>query len=238
MAYRISQVEAYRKTAEISSSLAIDATLALCHEKYNWRGIIPECEEIDRLYIEDYRRVCNDLNAMQAKMKEFEFKHWMGFADEDVAHLLQEYEAFNSCAWDGKNPEREDYLRKLWNPGFDEENRFALWEPYFSRRVRTPLQKSIDDINGWGSAELPGMTVKLGSTAGRVLLTLQDRHPQGHPESKYGGAWISLIFDETAKWPRGGIQGQCATRDEAVGLIQAVIDEMPILKHDKTLAIG
>jgi len=226
----------YRENGEISSSLSLDATLAICHSESNWNGIRPEYAELERLHIDTYRRIHDDLEQIQLKMKEFEFKRWMGFCDKDVADLLKGYQAWANHHWNGSDPVYENWLRNFWTP--QDAGELKLWEPYFARRDKIPLQKSMEEFNSWGSATPDKMKVSMGASAGRVLLTLRDRYAQDHPESIYGGAWISLIFDESALNPRGGTQGQCATKDEAIGLIQAVIDAMPKLEHNSDLRIG
>ena len=232
----LTALKKYRETGEISSGLSRDAAMAVHSAERSWQGIRSDYVEIEKLYIDDYRKIANEVHEVHLKMKVFEFKHWMGFCDADVAELLQLYCEWESHFWDGSNPSRETMMRNLWDPWGEEEKK--IWNPYFSRRVREPLQKTMDTYNGWGSAETTKMKVMLGASAGRVLLTLQDRFAQHHPESIYGGAWISLIFDESSPNPRGGIQGHCATKNEAVALIQSVIDDMPTLKHDSGISMG
>ena len=72
----------------------------------------------------------------------------------------------------------------------------------------------------------------LWGSAGRVLLTIKDKYPVGHPDGKYGGAWVTLIFDESSKETRGGVQGMCATKQEALALIAAATERMPSLLPD------
>lgn len=63
----------------------------------------------------------------------------------------------------------------------------------------------------------------LWGCAGRVLLTLEDKEPDG----PFGGAWITFIFDETSEEARGGVQGLCATKSEALSLIAAARAKFP-----------
>lgn len=228
-------LERYRATGEIGSGLALDAVLAVENAKNKWQGIRLECADFEAKHILEYAKIKDDLFQMQMAMKEFEFKHWMGFCDKDVLQLLELYREWETCVWDGSNIDRETYLRDLWNPWPEDQD---LWTPFRDRRSRKPLREAINDYNGWGSTQTPSMKIMLGSSSGRVLLTLQDRFPQGDPQGIYGGAWISLIFDESADRPRGGIQGHCATKKEAIGMIQAITNEMPILQHNPSLAIG
>jgi hypothetical protein len=78
-----------------------------------------------------------------------------------------------------------------------------------------------------------GFKALLWGSAGRVLLTIQDIERHG----LFNGAWVTLIFDETAKEPRGGVQGLCATRDEAVDILRAATDGMPALSPDSNVTI-
>lgn len=71
-------------------------------------------------------------------------------------------------------------------------------------------------------------------SAGRVLITIQDTKLKG----KYGGAYVSLIFDDSADYARGGIQGICATREEGLGLVQAAIDGLGDFKEDNEVTLA
>lgn len=87
------------------------------------------------------------------------------------------------------------------------------------------------------SAETETFKAMMFATAGRVLLTLQDRYPQGNPKSKFGGAHITLIFDETSPECRGGVQSYCATFEEAMGLLNAAYDNFPTLERDDEVSV-
>lgn len=239
---KLESIQRYLKTGEIGSFLSMDATLAMAHAEHGWKGIIPAYAEFSQQWIQVYRRVNTALEEISAKAKEFEFKHWMGFCNEDVEELLRLRHQWNNFDWKHATEKEGDAIRDLWDPhpvsgDFSDESYWRKsWQGYIDRRDGEPLQKTFD---GSGcSAELPKMKIMMLSSAGRVLLTLQDRFAQNHPESIYGGAWVSLIFDESSGYPRGGVQGQCATRDEAVSLIQAVIDDMPLLTSDEGIRIG
>lgn len=243
MPFRIKKIEHYRKTGELSSGLLLDATLATEDAKHNWQNRSPDIVEIEKLYLADYQKVMAEQNAIHLKAKEFEFKHWMGFCDTDVAELLQMYQDYSSYRWNREDILQEDFWQNLWNPSpscyrtGSYQDEIFLWEEFFARRNRPALQQTMEAQNYWGSAELSHVKVTMGSSAGRVLLSIQDRFGGNHPESKHGGAWISLIFDESAVWPRGGVQGLCATKDEALGLLQTIIDNMPLLQPNPNLAI-
>jgi hypothetical protein len=85
-----------------------------------------------------------------------------------------------------------------------------------------------------------GFKVMLLGTAGRLLITIQDRWKQGHSASKYGGGWISVITsdDEEGGNPgRMGIQGLCATKEEAVALLTDAAERCPLMMEDQEVSI-
>jgi hypothetical protein len=87
------------------------------------------------------------------------------------------------------------------------------------------------------SGETKTFKAMIYATAGRVLLTIQDKYPQGNPKSKFGGANITLIFDETSPVCRGGVQSYCATFEEAMGLLNAAYDNFPQMKRDDKVSV-
>jgi hypothetical protein len=205
-----------------------------------------------------------DTEAIQFAAKEFEFKHWMGFCDEDVKALMKEYRRWTYFDWKNATPEEGDAVRDKWNPspschpgGGNEDYWREHWQPYIGRRIRKPLQEIVNETPSFLSTEkgilerIAGaiglrpraklvaehLKVMCGASAGRVLLTIQDRLDRNDPKNKFGGAHVTLIFDQGAGWPRGGVQGQAATREEAVGMIKAISDFMPALYADTGLKI-
>jgi hypothetical protein len=254
IAYSEVKIQEYLKSGEISSKLSLDASLAVIHANSNWDRIVPAYAEMGRKWIHVYREVAASMAEVQLKMKEFEFKHWMGFCDEDVKELVELYREHENFDWKSATEERRQFMRDLWDP-MDFDDKKPLWKKhwlkYHKRRVRKPLQalkgefcstdgdvlERLARLDGDTRAAMESLKVMTGGSAGRVLLTIEDRYPQGDPKSIYGGAHITLIFDESAQWPRGGVQGHCATKDEAIRLIQACIDYMPSLFADKTLRI-
>jgi len=64
-------------------------------------------------------------------------------------------------------------------------------------------------------------------TAGRVLITLQDVHPEGSDEGLYNGAWITFITTADDPTARVGYQGLCGTVDEVKRLVRDVIEIGP-----------
>jgi hypothetical protein len=67
------------------------------------------------------------------------------------------------------------------------------------------------------------MDVLLWGSAGRVLMTFQDKRNVDDPLARYNGANITLIFDETSPTARGGIQSIVATVEEATALLNDAI---------------
>lgn len=253
-AYSTEHIEAYQKTGEISSKLSLDACLAVLHSENNWDRIFQPYADHERKWFHVYRRVADETNEIQLKMKEFEFKHWMGFCDEDVKELLDLYQKREKFDWKNASESDAKFMRELWDP-FDysckgKQTWKKYWLKYHKRRSRKPLQAlngefcstdtdvlerlaRLDEDN----SIIDKMKILMGGSAGRVLITMQDRFAQNNPESKYGGAWVTLIFDESAEWPRGGVQGHCGTKDEIVRLIQDCIDHMPTLTKDSSIRI-
>lgn len=92
------------------------------------------------------------------------------------------------------------------------------------------------DIRGFrGDGE--GFTVLLWGCAGRVLVTIQDALAFDNPDAEFGGANITLIFDETSKEARGGVQSLCATKDEALALLKASSENFPKMYSDEDVGV-
>ena len=245
LVYKTEKLQKYIETGEIGSGLSLDATLSMSNAEHGWNRIVPAYAKFSQKWIKVYARIHTEIEDIFNKGKEFEFKHWMGFCPKDVEDLLVLRRQWDHFDWENATEEEGNTIRDFWNPhphGPEDREGGAYWrknwQPYIDRRDKQPLQETLAEHHSFLSAELPKMKVMLGGSAGRVLLTLQDRFAQGHAEGIYGGAWVSLIFDEDSEYPRGGVQGQCATRDEAVGLIQAVIDNMPVLKPNNNIGIA
>lgn len=241
LVYIMEKINHYIATGEIGSHLSLHAALAMQSAKSQWKRIRPEVAAFDRANFDVLSKIAGEVQDMHFKMKEFEFKHWMGFCDQDVVDLLRLKRKWEFFDWDNGSEAEAESLRALWAPhpsGNDWENYWKpAWQPYLDRRDKKPLKDVCLEISPC-SATTEHLKVMMASTAGRVLITVQDRYERTDERSKFGGAWVTMIFDESAGYPRGGIQGHCATRDEGVGLIQAVIDDMPTLKTDKKVGIG
>jgi len=95
------------------------------------------------------------------------------------------------------------------------------------------IQHLVDQYNGI-SGETPDFKVAAMSTAGRLLITISDT--KGPDKGKFGGAWISLI-GEDGNPGRMGVQGLCATKDEALALLDIAIKSLPTMRNDDGLGI-
>jgi len=257
----LDDIQDYLRTGEIRSHLSMKAAMAVHDASHGWTRIREDVTAFEQQWIEVYALVYADVTAIQFAAKEFEFKHWMGFCDEDVAELVQDYKRWTYFDWKRSSKEEGDAMRDKWNPHQtdlnDRDYWRRYWQPYIDRRDKRPLQEIYKESPTFlsnrnnildrmavavGAREAAAfvdkhLKVAMGSSAGRVLLTISDQIPRNDPENKFDGAHITLIFDETAGWPRGGVQGQAATREEAIGMLKAISDSMPMLMSDTNLRI-
>lgn len=237
------RIEHFIKTGEIGSHLSLKATMAVHDARNRWDRIRPEIAAFEQRRFEVLALVAAHIEDICFKVKEFELKHWMGFCDEDVKELMVLRRRWSFLDWETASDEEKTELRKLWDPLSqqgdlnDDDYWKPGWQKYIDRRrVKKPLQVTCLKDSPC-SATTDHYKVMMASTAGRVLITVQDRYPQEDKRSKFGGAWVTMIFDESACYPRGGLQGQCSTRDEGVALVQALIDDMPKMKPDHKISI-
>ncbi len=104
-----------------------------------------------------------------------------------------------------------------------------LWFPW--------MQKYFRDSEARGhSADGPGFHALLWGAAGRVLLTLRKRTPDGSGEELFEPS-ITIIFDETSSEARCGIQGLDATETEAVGLLRAAMEHLKEFYPDEAVSV-
>jgi hypothetical protein len=96
------------------------------------------------------------------------------------------------------------------------------------------IQKAINDYNSGIAGYSSDFKVLALATAGRLLITVSDSKPQG--QGKFGGAWISLIGQDDNPGHMG-VQGLCATKEEALGLLNAAVDDMPELTRSNEVGI-
>ena len=228
----------YLDTEDIGSFIMMDATMAMSRAERGWdNDKRPDVAIFEQKWIHVYAKVNTDVADIAFKGKEWEFTHWMGFCPEDVKELLKLKHEWNHLDWENTPEERQTFMRDLWDPQpIGDDDYLKHWQPYFDRRVGNPLCETHDWNHFSGVTEK--VKIMLGSSAGRVLLTIQDRYKHGDPKCSFDGAMVTLIFDGTSKNPRGGLQSLCAKRDEALGLIQDAIDNMPKLIEDQEIFIA
>lgn len=99
---------------------------------------------------------------------------------------------------------------------------------FYSEEKRLP--------HGCGIANMGSFEILIGGSAGRIMVTL---HKKASNENKHRGAYISIIFPDTPysqefiekyenpatfhMWQTAGIQGICATEEEAISLLDAAL---------------
>jgi len=258
--YKLADLMEYLETGEIRSGLSLDASMVMYeNQKWRWSSIRSEIAEFEQNWIQVYALVYADIQAIQNAAKEFEFKHWMGFCDEDVKSLMVLYRKKEFIDWETATQDEKDAWYALWNPQnlSEGDDRLKAWRPYFERRSRKPVQqiyaesptflsnkKSVPEriavAIGLKEADAfvdKHLKVAIGSSAGRVLLTMEDKVDRKDPENVFDGAHLTLIFAEDEERPCGGVQGMAATREEALGMLKALSDGMPTLTTDTNLRI-
>jgi hypothetical protein len=258
--YKLSDLMEYLETGEIRSGLSLAASMAMYeNQKWRWNSIKPHIAEFEQKWIQVYALVYADIIAIQNAAKEFEYKHWAGFCDEDVKELMKLYRKKEFIDWETATQDEKDAWYALWNPqGLGEgEDNLKAWRPYFERRSRKPVQKAYAESPCFlsSSKSIPEriaiavgskkaasfvdkhLKVAIGSSAGRVLLTMEDKVGRKDPENVFDGSHLTLIFAEDEERPCGGVQGMAATREEALGMLKALNEWMPSLATDTNLRI-
>jgi hypothetical protein len=81
------------------------------------------------------------------------------------------------------------------------------------------------------SGETDTYKALLWGSAGRVLLTLQDRERPG----KFGGAWVTLIFAEGDP-AKNGVHGYCGTFEEVMDLLSEATENFPEMKPNSDVS--
>lgn len=79
-----------------------------------------------------------------------------------------------------------------------------------------------------------GFEALLWGSAGRVLLTFQDRERHG----RYNGAVLTLIFAEDSTSNEAGIQSICATKEEALALLRDATEAMPEFQSNDNVTVA
>ena len=233
---RKDNIQRYLDTGDIGSRIMTHAGLAMSCADTGWSGRRrPAVDKFEQKWIDVYAEINSAVNAIAFKGKEWELTYWMGFCPEDVKALLKLRREWNHFDWENETEGRKKFLRSLWNPDYEDEKWRKGWQPYIDRRDKEPL---CENYEGAVSAETKHTKIMMGASAGRVLLTIRDRYNKGDPEGIYGGAWVTLIFDQDSPYPRGGFQGLCASREEGLGLLQEAIDYAPTLVRDDEISIA
>ncbi len=86
------------------------------------------------------------------------------------------------------------------------------------------------------SGQTKDFKVLIMCSAGRCLITIQDTKPKG--KGKFGGAQITLITADGDVAAKLGVQGICATKEEAIGLLWHAVYKLPKLKPDGKVRFG
>ena len=211
-------LQEYIKTGEIRSHLSMKASMVMSDASRDWKGARAGLAGFERRWLEVYALVYADITAIQFAAKEFEFRHWMGFCDEDVEQLMQEYRQWTFFDWERASKEAGDAMRDKWNPhpkgikDYDKDQYWREhWQQHIDRRDKKPLQEiykespsflsnhkggildrlvqAVSKVGGNYSDEeafvAENIDVRLGGSAGRVLLTLQDRVKRDDPKNVF-----------------------------------------------------
>lgn len=160
--------------------------------------------------------------------------------DTGFSRLRDEVREFYTKHWRTlRNVAREMALIERFALRFEIKHWFGSIQAYYRGTDKRGHSAVLQDNK---------LSLLLWGCAGRVLLTLQgakvqgeeEVQGQGEREPNYGGASITLIFDETSATPRGGIQSICATAGEASDLLLDAIDsfDVSLLVPDGKVSVG
>lgn len=152
-------------------------------------------------HIDVYREVMRQFNEVYMAARFAEIAVWFGRpdrADADTVKASQE--------WSQQYVDRY-FLEKEGKP----VPSFGL--ELGEKSVKAYYEKSDTAAHSYYAEDFK---VLMMGSAGRVLTTISD-----NKGSKFGGANITLIYDETSDYPRGGIQSHVGTHKELLGLIGA-----------------
>lgn len=222
------------------------------HDNRMAQAMASDQKEIDQYLIDKELRSGLVMRAALA------YIHLVEYAEKPVnkANLQRHVAAFYKKNRDVLLGIKADYdeicaAAKLWEckywfggtqqPMTDEELGQKNWEAVEKLQRNEPripptagLQKLYHDSSCGLKGVNEDFTVMMCGSAGRVLVTIQDNERHG----KFNGAWITMIFDETADYPRGGVQSQCGTKEELLSLLTAASDNLPELKTDDNVCIA
>lgn len=145
---------------------------------------------------------------------------WSGLRTDVLEYSLKHYETLREIAKavEAISAKAREFERVCW---------LGKIQSYYSNSTARGHSRTHD-----------GCKMMLWGCAGRVLLTLQDKYPQSDRRAAYGGANLTLIFDETSEEARGGVQSLCATKEEALALLQAAMDAPMEFTADKAVTVG
>jgi hypothetical protein len=196
---RITEYE--QKGGELTIRLVTDAQSAVM-----WIDQFKEPHRLQPVYatvyqqnIGFYRRVFADYQEVETAARLAEIAVWFGRPDRaDLATV----EASNKFAQRLPTDKGQDFGLK---PG--------------PKAVQTYCKRTTKRGHSYTHSDFK---VLLWGSAGRVLLTIQDGRLQSDPKARFGGANLTLIFDEDSTHPRGGIQSMAGTKQECLNLIQAL----------------
>ena len=98
------------------------------------------------------------------------------------------------------------------------------------------LCRQVYEARSGLSGQAKDFKVLIMASAGRVLITIQDTKPKG--KGKFGGAHITLITADGDVAAKLGVQGICATKEEAIGLLWHAVYKLPTMKVDRDVRVG
>ncbi len=218
------QIDDFLTTGELRMSLVLNANSAVNYLQSLAEGrnghFRKDYADAFRKNAAVYREVAAQFGQVNDAARLTEIAVWFGRPDRADAETVEASRQFSQQWLPTRPGEPEpDFGLTTW-PG-------AL-QLYYREAVTTG-----------NSFTTPDFKAMLMGSAGRVLLTVRDSRASGHPDAKFDGANITLIFDEDAKHPRGGIQSLCGTKSECLGLLKALRDSYPMnFKPDREVSFG
>lgn len=208
---------------ELSSGLCMDAQSAVMHidEFKDTSRIRPDYAEMWERHIGVYREVHRQIHEVYDAARKAEIAVWFGRPDLATDEWVEKSRAWSQQWYDRYELEKAGKpVPTLFDLGPN------AVKTYYDKATKAGHSYYCDDFK----------ILMLGS-AGRLLTTISDTRPQSDPKSKFGGAHITLIFDETSKDPRGGVQSHIGTQKELLGLIEAYRRPEVKFKADKKVSI-
>jgi hypothetical protein len=208
---------------ELSSGLCMDAQSAVTYidEFKDTSRLRPDYAEMFMKHIGVYREVHRQITEVYDAARKAEIAVWFGRPDLATDEMVkkshewaQNWHDRYELEWAGKP------VPTLFELGPNSV------KAYYEKSPSAGHSYYCDDFK-----------ILMLGTAGRLLTTISDTRGQDNPESKFGGAHITLIFDETSKDPRGGVQSHIGTQKELLGLIEAYRRPEVKFKADKKVSI-